>query len=95
MPIYDAYVFTNLRQCGAAFELAARLLKWLEDETGTNWQEPVRYFKGISSTCKQLLMKLARIANGKPPEDFSEPLETMARFWQLGFAELDARLDSD
>ena len=92
MRTYDAYVFTNLRQCGAAFELAARLLQWLQDNTGTDWQQPAQPFRRISSLCKQLLLKLARVASGKAPGDFSGQLQEMAVCWQRGFEALDGRL---
>lgn len=90
---YHAYVFASLRQCGAAFDLAARHLLWLENAGGAQLAPAASAFTEISATCKLLLLKLARLASGKPKPDLSGQLRSMSEAWTQGFQRLDAELD--
>ncbi len=89
MASYHAYVFATLRQCGAAFDLASRHLLWLEQaKTASNdgvWRGAADEFSTISAGCKTMLLKLARVANGRSPRDLAAMLEPMGQAWEAGF----------
>lgn len=96
MDSYHAYVFATLRQCGAAFYLASRHLSWLAGKvTATepnDWISAAEHFEHISSGCKTLLLKLARVANGKSPRNLSAAIVSMEAAWTTGFAHIDKAL---
>jgi hypothetical protein len=79
---YHRWAFANLRQYGAAFQLAARYLRWLR---AMNMRVPVSAIDGfdrISDDAKMLLLKGARAANARRALDASEALERAASSYQ-------------
>lgn len=89
LAFYHAWAFANLRQVGAAFELAATNLRWQEDPALAPAAEA---FASISTTAKALILKVARAVNGKKPLDLSATFAEMASAWDRGFEILDREL---
>ena len=89
---YHAYVFATLRQCGAAFELAALYLRWLEAHGVAALSVHAEHFQAISRTAKMLVLKLARIQRSGQVRDLSEHLQAMSVQWQAGMQGLAERL---
>ena len=88
---YHAYVFATVRQCGAAFEFASALLRWLESEGEAGLSDSAERLRNISRTAKLMIMKLARIAKSRQPRDLSEHLDQMAADWQAAMSQLTDR----
>ena len=63
---YHAWAFATTRQLGAAFELAAQYLRWLEDEALAPAAES---FDEISPVAKTFILKAARAVNARRPLD--------------------------
>lgn len=74
---WHAYAFVSLRQCGAAFELAAEYLRWLDPALTA----AADACDQISSGAKTLILKGARAANRGRPLDAHEALSGMAENW--------------
>jgi len=87
---YHKEAFATVRQLGAAFQMAAANIRWL-DADGT-LADTVTAFDGISAAAKALLFKMARAANSGKPLQFAASLDTMESGWQAGFDTLAARL---
>jgi len=83
---FHAYAFATLRQCGAAFELAARYLRWLLPEE-RRAQAAAEAFDDLALGSKAALFKLARAVQRKQPKDLG-PLVVVADRWQHAFVEL-------
>ena len=83
MAYYHQWAFASLRQAGAAFELAAAHVDWLA-RCGHPCGEAAAQFRAISSTCKSLILKGARVAATGRPFDPMPPVEAMARAWDEG-----------
>ena len=86
---YHLWAFAGLRQLGAAFELAALNLRWLESANALSALESAAAFEMISSTCKSLVLKGARAVNSRRPLDIGTPCEMMARSWDRGMQSLE------
>ena len=84
---FHPYAFATLRQLGAAFELAASYLRWLDPTL----EAAALPFEVISTTCKAMLFKLARTVMNKKPFDAQPMLEALATGWDTGMAVLDER----
>lgn len=83
---FHPYAFATLRQCGAAFELAARHLEWLAPND-TRTRSAVYRFDEIAVAAKASMLKLARaVTTHKAPEIL--PLFECATQWDEAFAEL-------
>jgi hypothetical protein len=77
---YHAWAFATIRQCGAAFELAAAHLRWHDAAGERGGTQAAVAFQRIAEGCKALILKLARsVTSGRPPE-------TAALFGELGQA---------
>ena len=85
---YHRWAFANLRQYGAAFELAARYLRWLATTDVRVPISAIHAFERISDDAKMLLLKGARAANSRRPLDASETLRRAASYHQSAFDEL-------
>jgi Domain of unknown function (DUF1839) len=89
---YHLWAFGTIRQLGAAFELAARLLDWLAPaagDAGTDWRLASEAFDRISVDCKALILKTARtVASGKP-FDAEAACAPLAEAWAQGMRALD------
>lgn len=94
MESYHAYAFVTLRQCGAAFDLASKHLLWINSTKAVSnddaWYEAATQFAEISTLCKALLLKLARVANGKAAQSFTPMLARMAQAWFMGMERTEA-----
>lgn len=89
---YHQWAFSNLRQLGAAFELAAIHLRWLAEEKALQAGEVAARFENISATCKSLILKGARSVNSRKPLDLATPSQDMAAAWDMGMARLQELL---
>ncbi len=87
---YHAWVFGTVRQLGAAAELSALYLQWIERAQGDGAGPAATAFAQISDVCKTLILKTARAVNGKRSPDFSENFEAMADAWDRASAALRA-----
>lgn len=81
---YHAWAFGTVRQFGAAFELAARYLRWLQGITGVDHAVSVDAFEQISAGHKALILKVARAVNAKRAFDGAPVFAEMAQHWQRG-----------
>jgi hypothetical protein len=88
---YHAWAFSTTRQLGAAFELAAQYVRWLEDEALAPAAES---FDEISSVAKTFILKAARSVNARRPLDGGPMFAQMAGAWQRGMDLLSARAGS-
>lgn len=91
LPFYHAWAFVNLRQLGAAFELAAHHLRWLEP---TQFSVAAESFMSLSSQAKALILKVARAVNGKKTLDLTSTFDEMASAYQRGMDVLVRELGS-
>jgi Domain of unknown function (DUF1839) len=89
MQHYHAWVFGTLRQLGAASELSALYLRWLDPATA-RFEPAAAAFLDISTLGKSLLLKIARAVNAKRPLDASASFGAMADAWERASAELSA-----
>ncbi|MBC7955458.1 MAG: DUF1839 family protein [Cytophagales bacterium] len=81
---YHAWAFTTLRQLGAAFELASNHLRWLAPHGHANLLAAAERFDVIAQDSKSLILKLARVVNGKRAFDAAEAFAPMAQAWDDG-----------
>jgi hypothetical protein len=88
MEHYHAWVFGTLRQLGAASELSALYLRWLDPSTAAAFEPAATAFLDISSISKSLLLKIARAVNGKRALDASSSFDAMATAWDRASAAL-------
>lgn len=89
---YHAWAFGTIRQFGAAFELAARYLGWLQGITQVDHSVAIEAFGQISSGNKALILKVARAVNAKRAFDGTPAFAEMAAAWQCGMNALGAKL---
>ena len=87
---YHKEAFATVRQLGAAFQMAAANVRWLD--TGGELAEAATSFDGISASAKALLFKMARAASTGRPLQFEALVNTMEAEWQTGFDVLARRL---
>ncbi len=85
---YHRWAFAGVRQLGAAFELAALYLRWLQPEAPP--QVAVESFEQIAQHSKTLLLKTARSVNSGRALDARELLDAMTDAWARGMGELAA-----
>jgi hypothetical protein len=89
LAFYHAWAFATVRQLGAAFELLALHLAWLEDPA---LQPAADGFTKLSQTAKAFILKAARAVNAKRALDATPMFDEMAAAWQAGMDTLAARL---
>jgi hypothetical protein len=80
LPYYHVWAFANVRQIGAAFELAALHTRWYGDAALIPAAES---FELISTQAKAFILKAARAVNAKRSLDASV-FDEMAAAWQRG-----------
>jgi len=78
-----------VRQLGAASELAALHVEWLDDPA---LAPAAAAFATISQTAKAFILKAARAVNAKRALDAGPMVEEMAAAWQTGTGTLAANL---
>ena len=86
---YHAWAFATIRQLGAAFELAAAHLRWLEDPELVG---AAAAFDKISAGAKTFILKAARAVNAKRPLDAAPMFAEMADAWRSGMEIVAARV---
>jgi hypothetical protein len=89
LAFYHVWAFATVRQLGAAFELLALHLGWLEDPA---LQPAADGFAKLSQTAKAFILKAARAVNAKRALDATPMFDEMAAAWQTGMDTLAARL---
>lgn len=89
MAHYHAWVFGTLRQLGAASELSAAYLRWLDPAPAARFEVAAAAFSDISTIAKSLLLKIARAVNAKRALDASAAFDEMAAAWQRASASLE------
>jgi hypothetical protein len=75
---YHAWAFATLRQLGAAAELMACYLRWLDDPRKV---PAAAAYDAISTGAKTFILKAARAVHGKKPLDASAQLAEWATAW--------------
>jgi hypothetical protein len=88
---FHGYAFATLRQCGAAFDLGAEYLRWLQTNGERGLEETISACEVIASTAKTLQFKTARLVNAHRPFDPIPMLDTMADAWEVTMTGLTAR----
>ncbi len=78
---FHSYAFATLRQCGAAFELAAAYCRWLETVGERGLASVAGACDLIATTSKTLQFKAARAVSVRRPFDASLSFDTMAEAW--------------
>jgi Domain of unknown function (DUF1839) len=87
---YHAWAFATTRQLGAAFELAARNLRWLRDHGVTGTESASAAFETIALNSKSFILKGARAVNARRRFDGADMFTEMSRAWEQGIGALDA-----
>ena len=88
---YHAWAFATTRQLGAAFELAAANLRWLQSVGTPGLEAPISAFESIATTSKTLILKGARAVNARRTFDGGGLFATLSEAWQTGTGELLAK----
>lgn len=88
LPHYHAWAFGTLRQLGAAAELSAQFLNWLEP--GAPLESAVAACMEISNVCKTFILKAARAVNAGRPLDAKASFESLAAAWDRADSTLRA-----
>ncbi len=87
LEFYHQWAFATTRQLGAASELTALCLEWLDETLG---QPPLAAaappFQQISAHCKTLILKAARAVNARRALDADALFLDMAVAWERGIA---------
>jgi len=78
LPTYHKWAFAGIRQLGAAAELSAQHLEWLD---ASAFAPAVEAFRQIANDSKALILKAARAVNAKRPLDASATFAGMADAW--------------
>jgi hypothetical protein len=88
MEHFHAWVFGTLRQLGAASELSARYLHWLDPMAEARYGRAAAAMMEISAVSKSLLLKVARAVNARRALDASASFDSMAQAWDRATTEL-------
>jgi hypothetical protein len=86
---YHAWVFGTLRQLGAASELSAAYLRWIDAPAAARFEPAATAFADISTIAKSLLLKIARAVNAKRALDAAVSFDAMASAWDRATAGLE------
>jgi hypothetical protein len=86
LPTYHAWAFGTLRQLGAAAELSALYLSWLEP--GAALAPATAAFMEISQSCKAFILKAARAVNARRALDAAAVFESLSAAWARADATL-------
>lgn len=90
---YHVWAFTTVRQLGAAFELAAACLRWLEPyRPDAPLAAAAEQFDLIAQESKALILKGARVVNARRAFDAGQALAPTAQAWAQGMALLEPAL---
>jgi hypothetical protein len=87
LPLFHAWAFASIRQGGAALELLAAHLRWLEDVPNeSRLAHAADAFLSASNGAKAFLLKAARSVNTKRALDATATFDQMIRGWDEGMA---------
>lgn len=89
---YHAWAFAATRQLGAAFEMAAANLRWLELHGHAGLNSAAVAFDEISNANKAFILKGARAVNSKRPLDLDGIFDGMIAAWDQGMDALGTAL---
>ena len=89
---YHMYVFAGVRQCGSSFDLAALYLQWLSARGYPELSGSAEHLARISTGCKALILKLARVVNRKKPKDLTGDIRGLADSWDAAMQGLKAQI---
>ena len=89
LPHYHAWAFGTTRQLGAAFELAAQNLAWLNTGGDEHVDHARAAFVQIATLAKSFILKGARMANSGKPPDASALFDQLAEAWETGMRAAD------
>lgn len=92
LDFYHAWAFAATRQLGAAFELAAANLRWMQLQGVDDLDAPIADFASISSASKAFILKGARAVSSRRAFDGTEMFSGMATAWERGTQALLAKL---
>jgi hypothetical protein len=84
---FHAYAFASLRQCGSAYELGARYLRWLLPDT-SGALAAADDLDAIGAASKTAMLRLARAVATKKTMDL-KPLLAVAPLWDDAFQRLN------
>jgi hypothetical protein len=87
---FHRYSFATMRQFGAAYQLAAAYLQWLDERMGTRFTGPIEAFASLANTAKTLQFHLARAMARQKAMDLS-PFDVMASTWHSAVERLKFR----
>lgn len=85
---YHAWAFASTRQLGAAFEMAAEYLRWLEANGYQGLAAAAAAFDEISNANKTFILKGARAVNARRSMDMEATFDSMCAAWNLGMQAL-------
>lgn len=86
---YHAWAFATTRQLGAAMELAALGLSWL-DEDAPEVSRAIEACLTIARECKSFILKGARAVNARKAPDWSQTYDLLAGSWSSATSALRA-----
>lgn len=81
---YHLWAFSTVRQLGAAFELAAACLRWIDADSSASWSGAAARFEQIANDTKVLILKLARVISARRGFDAAATLAPTAEAWDEG-----------
>ncbi len=87
---YHAWAFANTRQAGAAFEVAAQHLRWLDGEPRPGLAQAADAFEQIGAAMKSFILKGARLVRSGKPADDTGMFDQAAANWQSAMDALAA-----
>jgi hypothetical protein len=85
---YHRYAFSTLRQFGAAFQLSAVYLRWLQTDGDQELSDAADAFDRISDGAKALLFKMARAVSNKKPLAYEALFDAMEADYHCAFSRL-------
>lgn len=94
LAFYHAWAFATTRQLGAAFELAASNLRWMQSLGVGGLDEAVAAFDVIAGNSKSFILKGARAVNAKRAFDGAAMFGEMASAWESGLSHLRRTLQA-
>jgi len=95
LSIFHRYAFANFRQCGAAAELGAAFLRWLEAHGGGDLAPAALHLDALATGAKALQFQVARAVGSPRRIQVDTVLDTMDSAWVAAAKHLRAWRDRD
>ncbi|MDQ2639170.1 MAG: DUF1839 family protein [Pseudomonadota bacterium] len=89
---YHLWAFGSVRQLGAASELLAENLAWLDESGALPETGATACFRNVSSGCKAFILKGARAVSTRRGADLKTQIEQLAVHWEGGMRNLQGAL---